>query len=218
MYFQSAAVAALLLSFEIPSVTAKNPFEAHSPLSRRHASFDELVRREAHEAADWELRRRVPVAKPATPSASAAAAAASDAAQNFNTPEWNATTTAACTKALSTVTNTTNPAGMVACYNVPFLNNETGVFEADLRLYQINAMTGDFTGVQANQLSIALTYPDATVSASTSQKAKRTVLEIRQPQTAGSTVTSQSNGLSQLQDFTFVGQVDKTLTLTKITA
>ena len=214
MYFQSAAIAALLLSFEVSCVIAKNLFEAHSPLSRRHVTFDELVRREAHEAVDWELRRRAPEAKPATPSASAAAAA-----QNFNSPEWNATTTAACTKALSTVTNTTNPAGMVACYNIPFLNNDTGVFEADLRLYQVGAMTGDFTGVQANQLSIALTYPDATVSASTSQKAKRAVLEVRQPQTTGSTVTSQaSNSLSQLQDFTFVGQVDKALTLTKITA
>ncbi|KKY27574.1 hypothetical protein UCRPC4_g01016 [Phaeomoniella chlamydospora] len=211
MQITTFTFSALVLASELSMISAKSVLEVPTRVQGRHESLNDALRREAFQVVDPKVDRRAPAAA----SASSAAAAASSAIANFDTPEWNATTIAACTKGLSSVKSAENSAGMLACYNLPFLNVNTGVFQADLRLYQVNEMTGDFTGVQTDQLSLSLTYPDATVSETgSSVKVKRSEIGPRSPAT--STVTQAAGAVNEIQQFQFVGQVDTTLTLTKI--
>ena len=116
--------------------------------------------------------------------------------------------TTACMDALSSITNVTNLAGLAACYNVPFFNNATGLFQADLRLYQISPPSGLFQGVTLMDISLVLNYPDAVIS-SASEKIKR-----------DDTSASQNpfNATSEIQQFPFVGQIKKSLNLSKLQA
>lgn len=120
-----------------------------------------------------------------------------------STTTLNTTTTIACQEALAAMPNVTNPAGVAACYNLLFLNNITGVFQAELRLYQMQPSSGAFAGIQANSIMVGLDYPDAAISSTT--KTKRAV-EARQDQSAP----------TELQQFDFFGQIDTTLDLSKL--
>ena len=66
---------------------------------------------------------------------------------NFNGPATNTTVALACLNELADITDVSNAAGWAACYNVLFLNNQTGIFEADLRLYQVSPPSGAFSGI-----------------------------------------------------------------------
>ena len=210
MYVLSTTITALLVASGVSNVAAKSFAEAHSPFHLRHASFDELVHRKAHQVVEGKLNRR----ELATTSSSTAAATSSSAI--IDTTEWNTTTTAACESALSVITRAVNPSGIVACYNIPYFDNTTGAFEADLRMYQVNAATGNFTGVSSDQISLSLTYPDASVSSSGSTKLKRNGVTARSPSST-STVSTNSSTMTSLQDFHFVGQVAQTSIMTQIT-
>jgi len=78
---------------------------------------------------------------------------------------WGNQTQAACTAKLAALNGVaSNPAGMAVCYNIPSLNTTDGSFYADLRLYMIAAPTGDFAGIPAQDVTVSLNYPNATVS------------------------------------------------------
>ena len=77
---------------------------------------------------------------------------------------WNASTMAACTTALVMLRGLANsPSGMAMCYNLPFLDNSTGVFQADLRLFSIGPATGAFAGVAPADVSIDVRFVGAQV-------------------------------------------------------
>jgi hypothetical protein len=58
----------------------------------------------------------------------------------MNVSQWDANTTSACTTSLEALNGRpSNPSGMAVCYNLPFLNETTGIFQADLRLYMVGA-------------------------------------------------------------------------------
>lgn len=79
-------------------------------------------------------------------------------------PNWNVSTMAACTTALVMLRGLANsPSGMAMCYNLPFLDNSTGVFEADLRLFTIGPATGAFAGVKPADVSIDVRFVGAQV-------------------------------------------------------
>ncbi|KAL9622817.1 MAG: hypothetical protein Q9160_002936 [Pyrenula sp. 1 TL-2023] len=205
MALRSLTLAILLLAAQVPSITAKGLLDSTNLLHRRHAHLDEIMRREATEVLTAELFPREAFPQDSAPSASPGASNNI----NFNTPEWNSSTYTGCTQALGTVTKTSNPLGMLGCYNIPFLDRKTGVFEADLRLYQISPPTGAFTGVATRDIAIGLLYPAASVSSSTNS-VKRSIhdpLVIRQ----------NGNAMAELQQFQFIGQINKTLTLNKLT-
>lgn len=211
MYISTLPLAALLLAADIPNVTAKAFLDIHH---HQHAAANlvQAVRRDAHEIMN-SYHRRDAVPEPASASASSTAAAVSGNPQNFDTPAWNATTTSSCTTALASLQgNVTNPAGMAVCYNIPFLDNTTGVFEADLRLYQAAPPSGAFTGVQPGAVSVGMSYLHATISASQASKAKRDMVET----TLESRQTTANNNMTMLQAFQFVGQIDKALTITSL--
>jgi hypothetical protein len=91
-----------------------------------------------------------------------------------NVTQWDAQTEAACSTALSALNGVaSNPSGMAVCYNLPYLDNSTGVFQADLRLYKISDPTGTFANIQSQDVQVGLTYPGATVSAVNASSLKR---------------------------------------------
>ncbi|GFP55987.1 hypothetical protein ACSS6W_006187 [Trichoderma asperelloides] len=117
---------------------------------------------------------------------------------------WNNITSAACQARLSQLTRTSNPSGDCICYNLPMLNVDTGMFEADLRLYRVSAPRDSFVGVPPSGIQVGVSYKGASVSP-------------MKPVTSGSSspavnITKRSDGSSGptlLQSYMLVGQIDK---------
>ncbi|KAL2132745.1 hypothetical protein VTI74DRAFT_3428 [Chaetomium olivicolor] len=130
---------------------------------------------------------------------------------------WNDAANTACRDALRNLHLASNPSGTCVCYNLPLLDNSTGTFEADLRLFQLSEPTGQFQGIPQERIQVELSYRGASVS----EVKQGTGTGAGAPAAAG--VTSRqdnSNGggnLKLLQSYLFVGQVDKNLMSDNIT-
>jgi hypothetical protein len=200
---------ALLVALASPALSTKDAFDAARLLHRRAGSLDEMVRRRADEMTAVHLVARMPEEAPAVPSQSAAANLTGADPASIDQGQLDATISAACMKALGPIKSVSNDAGFLGCYNIPFLNTNTGVFEADLRLYQRSQPSRAFAGVKATDISVQLSYPNAAFSTipQGAPKAKRGV-DLESRQNAG--------GMNELQNFLFVGQVTQTLTLSKL--
>jgi hypothetical protein len=202
---------ALALACELTS--AKALLHASGRLHRKSESLEEHARREAFEFIDTELRPRQdlsPRSAQATSTSSSSSSSSSTSSgppANLNDPATNMTIAMACLDAFADITHVSNAAGWAACYNVLYLNNQTGIFEADLRLYQVSQPSGPFAGIPNTNIHLALNYPEAAISA-TSQQTKRSELVTRQT----------NSNMSQLQQYSFVGQIDRRLTLTQLKA
>jgi hypothetical protein len=136
----------------------------------------------------------------------------------MNVSQWDANTTSACTTSLEALNGRpSNPSGMAVCYNLPFLNETTGIFQADLRLYMVGAPTGDFANIASQNVNVGLSYNGATV-----QAINATTMTKRSDD--GSSLISwpraeememlkrQTQSIPQLaQAYAFVGQVNKEL-------
>lgn len=136
---------------------------------------------------------------------------------------WNTMAEAACTKSLDALKGVaSNPAGLAVCYNVPQLNEATGVFQADMRLYNISKATGDFQTIPPQQVFVGLSFTGATVQAvNSSQLAmKRSpssssdlVSLISWPRGEEGPLEKRSTAPFQVQSYAFVGQVSPGLML-----
>lgn len=104
-----------------------------------------------------------------------------------------------------------NPSGLGVCYNVNFLDNETGQFEAELRLYTIEAPTGDFATPGAGNVNVSLEYVGATATAAniTSKITRRSLGVKAIEDLRGSIFPRQS--LTELMMQQFVGKIDAEL-------
>lgn len=81
-----------------------------------------------------------------------------------NLAKWEADTKQACMDSLSALNGqASNPSGIAVCYNLPFLDNTTGVFQAELRMYNVSAPVDPWVGVTAADVSMTLSYLGATV-------------------------------------------------------
>jgi hypothetical protein len=143
------------------------------------------------------------------------------ASSTTNATEWNTQTMAACTTALSILNgNASNPSGMAACYNLPYLDNTTGVFQADLRLYSVSAPSGSFANIPSQDVMVGLSYVGATVSAvnaSTLMRRGDLVSLISWPRSVdGGLKKRQSTNLTLTQSYAFVGQINKDLLTTNM--
>lgn len=133
----------------------------------------------------------------------------------MNVTQWNAETTALCTAQLEALNGVaSNPSGMAVCYNLPALDNSTGVFTADLRLYMIAAPTGEFANIASTNVQVGLSYNGATVSAvnasTLARRAEDTSL-ISWPRSE-LVVDKRAAMIPMLvQSYAFVGQVNKDL-------
>lgn len=132
---------------------------------------------------------------------------------SLNTTTWDASTGAACVSALTNLpASSTNPSGMAICYNLPSLDNTTGVFQADLRIYKVSEPTEDFANVSAANVEVGLSYADVTVSpvnASTMQKRALGISMISWPSTRSDGVEKRAATVVTLaQSYAFVGQIN----------
>lgn len=131
----------------------------------------------------------------------------------LNMAAWDAEANEACQIALSQLPQASNPSGTCVCYNLPRMNNQTGAFEADLRLFRRGEPTGDFLGIPPQNVQVGLSYRGASVSpvsmgrttrpAASSVAAGASGLSVRQAQ------TSPNETLELLQTYLFVGQIDR---------
>lgn len=138
---------------------------------------------------------------------------------------WAATTLSACTSALSMLRGlSSSPSGMAFCYNLPFLDNSTGVFQADLRLFTISPPTGDFANVAPKDVAVAVHYVGATVQGiAPSALSTRDLDARRYPLVAWPPARRADNGAPATlrrrddvapvlaQSYAFIGQINKDL-------
>lgn len=126
----------------------------------------------------------------------------------INMTAWDAQASQACNAALSQYQypEDSNPSGTSVCYNLPALDNTTGTFEADLRLYQVSAPSGAFSGIPPQNVQVALSYSGASVSPVNASTASQGTAVSRRQNTA----RSGSANVKLLQRYLFVGQIDKT--------
>ncbi|KAK4234611.1 hypothetical protein C8A03DRAFT_18521 [Achaetomium macrosporum] len=117
---------------------------------------------------------------------------------------WNTQTDKACQEALKKVSIASNPSGACVCYNLPLMNNATGTFEADLRLYQLSEPRGDFQGIPQDQIEVELSYKGASVSELKEANGVPAAAAVRARQDNGN-----GTELRMLQSYMFLGQVDK---------
>ena len=79
-----------------------------------------------------------------------------DAKYAFDEEQFNATTTSTCKDALGSMKSVSNPSGIAACFNVAFLNEETSIFGADVKLYYVSQAHGEFTSTKWEDFNIKL--------------------------------------------------------------
>ncbi|ESZ92861.1 hypothetical protein SBOR_6769 [Sclerotinia borealis F-4128] len=176
-----------------------------TPVARRD-NKEEMLRRYMDNII--EDRRRSITDAPVTTAATNISAA--------NISDWNTQTEAACTQALDLLNGqATNPSGLAVCYNLPYADNSTGVFKADLRLYNVSAPTGTFANIPSQDVQVGLNYEGATVSAvdmSTLMARSEETSLISWPraiQKRQSTDTTTGRTLTLVQSYAFVGQMNK---------
>jgi len=135
-----------------------------------------------------------------------------------NVTAWDQQTAAACTSTLEALNGVaSNPAGMAVCYNLPYLDNTTGVFEADLRLYMIAPPTGAFATISSANVQVGLAYNGATVSPVNASSLKRSATD------NAVSLISWRRGIQKrvetptlVQAYAFVGQINPTLLATNM--
>ncbi|KAF2744411.1 hypothetical protein M011DRAFT_470540 [Sporormia fimetaria CBS 119925] len=77
-------------------------------------------------------------------------------------PAWNAATKAACDTAMAALNGqASNPTGLGVCYNLPYLNNRTGVFLAEVRTYPLSQPVDIWAGLNPTDFKLALSYRGA---------------------------------------------------------
>ena len=124
---------------------------------------------------------------------------------------WDEQANKACRDALRNLPEASNPSGTCVCYNLPILDNSTGTFEADLRLFQLSEPKGDFEGIPQEKIEVELSYTGASVTEA--QKQPTGPQTSATPPAAAGLSTRQNNNnagdLPLLQSYLFIGQVDK---------
>lgn len=186
-----------------PSPAANNPAAAVATINRRADTPSDLLKNYISSIADdgRDLLYRRADTPPLPPA------------------NWNASTMAACTTALVMLRGLANsPSGMAMCYNLPFLDNSTGVFEADLRLFTIGPATGAFAGVAPADVSIDVRFAGAQVQpvpvtdlVARPQVAARGLPLSWPPSKRGLFAKRADQAPVMAQSFAFVGQINKEL-------
>jgi hypothetical protein len=130
-----------------------------------------------------------------------------------NFTQWDTETQNSCILTLEALNGVaTNPSGFAVCYNLPRLDNTTGVFQADLRLFKISEPTGDFANIPTQNVQVSLSYIGATVSAVNMSSVNR-----RDTNPDETSLISWPRGLDKrqnaaepqlIQAYAFVGQIN----------
>jgi hypothetical protein len=203
MFFKSVLVGSLLAAghataFKIPQVNALlQPADDVEEVLRRDAELmATLTRRQDANAADT-----APLAS-LTP--------ASGDASGADLVKWEEQTKEACMTTLGNLKGqASNPSGISVCYNLPFLDNTTGVFQAELRMYNVSAPIDPWLGVTAADVSMTLSYLGATVQNMNGNFSKR---DLDGPVIEGMLVERQDiNTMTELKVLMYVGRINSNL-------
>jgi hypothetical protein len=134
--------------------------------------------------------------------------------------EWEDKTKAACDSAMQKLEGrASNPSGLAVCYNLPYLNNQTGVFQADLRMYNISTPIDPWLGITSANVNLTLSYLGATVNV-TGAHSKRevTISSIKERGISNVLVERQNgNAPTQLKVIMYVGRINDNLMGTAMT-
>ncbi|CAK7262674.1 hypothetical protein SEPCBS119000_000097 [Sporothrix epigloea] len=148
-------------------------------------------------------------AKPATTSTAHASSDTLTPDSKIDMTAWDHTATTACNAALAKLSKSSNPSGRCVCYNLPALDNSTGKFEADLRLYQLSVPWGEFEGILPENVHMSYKYNDASVSPITTTSASSLATRDDIP---GKNAT-----LQPLQRYLFAGRINQDMMYTDMT-
>lgn len=213
MRLLAVAAVSVILVTPISALSAKNVLGNHAHIYRRQEIEGAMYHDAGAVLARSSYQKRAPIPQQQTqtadgngPDQSATASPGDvDSGGKFDEAAFNATATKACLGPLSSLTSVVNPSGMAACYNIPFLDNSTGVFEADIRLYMISSPNEEFTGVQPTDLSLGVMIPKASLS---------------NPRALGSSssdnTSPETGAMKLLQEFQHVGRINANLMVEKL--
>ena len=181
-------------------------------LLRRNDGAEELLRRDADLVATLTRRQDangVDTAPLASLTPASGNAAGADLAQ------WEEKTRAACMQTLGSLNGqASNPSGIVVCYNLPFLDKATGVFQAELRMYNVSAPIAPWLGVTVSDVSMTLSYLGATVQNMAGNFTKRDVSypPVKREVRDGLIVERQTaNTMTELKVLMYVGKINSNL-------
>ena len=100
-----------------------------------------------------------------TGSAALSAAIATAATPAADPATWNNEAGQKCAEAVAKLGGkASNPSGLAACYNLPYLDNTKGTFEAEVRIFNVSAATGDFVSVAQGSMMLNLEYANASLT------------------------------------------------------
>ncbi|KAF5653569.1 hypothetical protein F25303_2187 [Fusarium sp. NRRL 25303] len=122
---------------------------------------------------------------------------------SLNMTAWNMDTNAACRSVLGGLHKSTNPSGTCVCYNLPSLDVKTGVFEADVRLYQVSQPRGSFAAVAPEDINVGISYKGASVMPIQPTDVNGTGLTGGKPG-----MGKRQEGMQLLQSYMLVGKID----------
>ncbi len=141
----------------------------------------------------------------------------SKAPSDADLQKWETETRAACQATLQNLNGqASNPSGLAVCYNLPFVDNSTGVFQAELRLYNVSAPIDPWVGVTTADVSLELSYLGATVQNMAGNFSKRAVSypPIRTRSSSGLLIERQTISAGSMTDFKtlmYVGRINSNL-------
>lgn len=124
------------------------------------------------------------------------------AEQGTDMETWMADTEAACRDALARLNAATNPSGAGLCYNLPALDTNTGVFEADLRVFRVSEPSGDWAGIAPQDIDVGLSFTGASVSPVEVDRVTGGGMQ-------GELAPRQAQQPQLLQSYMFIGQIDQ---------
>lgn len=119
-----------------------------------------------------------------------------------STPEFNNAASAACLSALSNMPGEPESAsGVSLCYNVPFLDNSTGVFRASLKLYKVAEPRGRWANITLSDIVPSVAWS----SASMIQNPRR---QNDSPSDGDSSTDAPKSGPELVESLEWIGRID----------
>lgn len=213
MILPTALLGALLIAGQASASLAEGA------LFRRSDDFEDLLSKDASLLATLTRRQNSNGVENAP---QVSTTPASGDAAKADLAKWEADTKAACGSALQSLNGqASNPAGIAVCYNLPFLDNQTGIFQAELRMYNVSAPINPWVGVAAPDVSMTLSYLGATVQSMNTTFQKRDISwpPIRAIEEEGLLVARQNtpNAPVELKVLSYVGKINSNLMGTAMT-
>ncbi|KAI6251084.1 hypothetical protein HI914_00908 [Erysiphe necator] len=133
-----------------------------------------------------------------------------------NATQWDIMTQNMCIETIKlTKSQVSNPSGMSICYNLPFLDERTGVFQADLRVFMVNPPSGPFRTISTDKIQVGLSYSGATVSPLNTSALTRRMIDgtpfLTLPKSVDKITVKRETTPTMIQRYGFVGEINKSL-------